>query len=80
VHALESGVTEAGAEGTTVDAPPVAPPAPVPSGTSLVVQAEGPGVPRVPPSPQTPPGPWGTGPKRGPQQEAVVTGLSTLAP
>lgn len=78
--ALETCVTEAGADVTTFDEPPVDPTAPVPSGTILVVQADGQGVPLVQPAPQTPPVHWGTGPKRGKQTEAVVTGRYTRAP
>jgi hypothetical protein len=80
VQALETCVPEAGAEVTTFDAQPVDPTAPVPSGTILVVQADGTGVPMVQPSPQTPPVHVGKGQQRGKQQEAVVTGLYTMAP
>ena len=80
VPALETGVTEAGADVTTVDEPPVDPTAPVPSGTILVVQADGNGGPMVQPSPQTPPVHLGKGQKRGKKQEAVVTGLYPIAP
>ena len=80
VPALEPCVTEAGADVTTFYEPPVDPTAPVPSGTILVVQADGKGVPMVQPSPQTPPVHLGKGQKRGKKKEAVVTGLYTIAP
>jgi hypothetical protein len=80
VPALATCVTEAGADVTTFDAQPVDPTAPVPSGTILVVQAAGTGVPRGQPSPQTPPVHVGKGQQRGQKQEAVVTGLYPMAP
>jgi hypothetical protein len=80
VQALETCVTEAGADVTTFYEQPVDPTAPVPSGTILVVQADGKGVPMVQPSPQTPPVHLGKGQKRGKKKEAVVTGLYTIAP
>ena len=80
VPALETCVTEAGAEVTTVYAQPADPTAPIPGGTVLVVQADGKGVPMVQPSPQSPPGHLGKGQKRGKKKEAVVTGLYTSAP
>ena len=46
----------------------------------MVVQAEGTGVPLVPPPPQTRPVRLAKGQKRTQKQAAVVTGLSTIAP
>lgn len=80
VHALETCVTEAGAEVTTCDEQPADPTAPVPGGTILVVQADGQGVPLGQASPQTPPVHVGKGQQRGKKQEAVVTGLDPIAP
>jgi hypothetical protein len=80
VQALETGVTEAGADVTTFYEQPADPTAPVPGGTILVVQADGKGVPRVQPSPQTPHVHLGKRQKRGKKKEAVVTGLYTIAP
>jgi hypothetical protein len=80
VQAIETCVTEAGADVTTFDEQPADPTAPGPLGTLLVVQADGNGVPRVQPPTQTPPMRLGKGQKRGQQQEAIVTGLYTIAP
>jgi hypothetical protein len=80
VQALETCVTEAGADVTTFYEQPADPTAPIPGGTVLVVQADGKGVPMVQPSPQTPPVHLGKGQKRGKKKEAVVTGLYTIAP
>jgi hypothetical protein len=80
VQAIEASVAEAASEVPAFYAQPAAPPAPVPDATLLVVQAEGHGGPLVQPSPAAPPGRLAKGPQRGKQQEAVVTGLSTVAP
>lgn len=61
-------------------AQPADPMAPVPSGTILVVAADGKGVPLVQPPTQRPPVRLGKGQKRGKKKEAVVTGLYTIAP
>ena len=79
-HALEPGVTAAGAAGPTFYAPPAAPPAPGPGGPLLVGHAEGQGVPRGQPPPQPPPGRLGQGQPRGQKTAAVVTGLDPLRP
>ena len=80
VQALETCVTEAGADVPTFDAQPVDPTAPVPAGPLLVVPAEGTGVPSVqPPTPRLPVR-LGKGQPRGQKKEAVVPGLSTSAP
>ena len=80
VQALETCVVEAGADVPTCYERPADPLAAAPIGTSLVVQADGTGVPMVQPPTQTPPGRLGQGQQRGTQQEAVVTGLDTIAP
>jgi len=80
VHALETCVTEAAADVAGFSAQPAEPTAPPPVGAILVVQADGQGVPMGQPSPQRPPVRLGTGQKRGQKKEAVVTGLSTMAP
>jgi hypothetical protein len=80
VHALETCVTEAGADVTTFYEQPADPTAPVPSGTILVVQADGKGVPMVQSPSQRPPVRLGKGQKRGKKKEAVVTGLYTIVP
>jgi hypothetical protein len=80
VHALERGVTEAGAEVSACSEPPTDPSAAASSGTLLVVPAEGQGVPLVQPPAQTRPVRLGTGQQRGTQPAAVVTGLYTSAP
>jgi hypothetical protein len=80
VQALETCVTEAGEDVTTFYEQPADPTAPVPSGTILVVQADGKGVPMVQPPTHRPPVHLGKGQKRGRKKEAVVTGLYTIAP
>jgi hypothetical protein len=80
VQALETCVTEARADVTTLYEQPAAPTALVPSATILVVHADGKGVPMVQPSTQRPPGRLGKAQKRGKEKEAVVTGLYTIAP
>jgi hypothetical protein len=80
VQALETCVTEAGADVTTFYEQPADPTAPVPAGTILVVQADGKGVPMVQPPSQRPPVRLGKGQKRGKKKEAVVTSLYTIAP
>jgi hypothetical protein len=80
VHALETGVTEAGEDVTPFDAQSAAPTAAVPAGTILVVQADGTGVPMVQPPIQRPPLRLGKGQKRGQKKEAIVTGLYTVGP
>lgn len=80
VQALETCVTEAGVDVTTFYEQPAAPTAAVPSGTILVVQADGKGVPMVQLPTQRQPVRLGKGQKRGKKKEAVVTGLYTMAP
>jgi hypothetical protein len=80
VQALETCVTQAGADVTTFYEQPADPTAPGPSGTILVVQADGTGVPMVQPPTQRPPVRLGKGQKRGTKKDAVVTGLYTIAP
>ena len=80
VPAREPCATEAGADVTPFDQPPADPMAAVPAGPILVVPAEGTGVPMGQPPTPTPPVRLGQGQKRGKKQEAVVTGLSTIAP
>jgi hypothetical protein len=80
VHALETGVTEAGEDVTPFSAQSAAPTAAVPAGTILVVQADGTGVPMVQPPIQRPPLRLGKGQKRGQKKEAIVTGLYTVGP
>lgn len=82
VQTLEPcGGDDAGDVATVYD-PPAGPTARPTVGTILVVQAEGNGVPLVAsqPAPEAPPVRLGQGQKRTQQQEAVVTGLSTIAP
>jgi hypothetical protein len=66
LQAIETAAAEAGQDVTTFYAQPAEPTIPSPMGTILVVPADGNGVPM--------------GPKRGTKQEAVVTGLDTMAP
>src|SRR4029453_1939148 len=80
VHALERGVTETGADVSSFYEQPTNPSAAASSGTILVVQADGKGVPMVQPPDQTLPVRLGKGQKRGTKKEAVVTGLYTIAP
>jgi hypothetical protein len=80
VHALERGVTETGADVSSFYEQPTDPSAAASSGTILVVQADGKGVPMVQPPAQTLPVRLGKGQKRGTKKEAVVTGLYTIAP
>lgn len=80
VQALEASVAEAAGEVPAFDDQPAEPPAPALDATILVVQADGTGVPLVPPSPAVPPGRLGKGQTRGKHKDAVVTGLSTIAP
>jgi hypothetical protein len=80
LQALEPSLVDAACAVTAFsDQPPALPP-PVTVGTILVVQADGTGVPLVPPSTAAPAVRLGTGQKRPKKQEAVVTGLSTIAP
>jgi hypothetical protein len=80
IQALEASVMEAAGEVTAFYDQPAQPLAPAPDATILVVQADGTGVPMVQPSPAAPPVRLGKGQKRGKKKEAVVTGLSTIAP
>jgi hypothetical protein len=80
VQALETCVTQAGEDVTPFYEQPADPTAAVPTGTILVVQADGTGVPMVQPPTQRPLVRLGKGPKRGKKKEAVVTGLYTVAP
>lgn len=80
VHALERAVTEAGADVSSFYEQPTDPSAAASSGTILVVQADGKGVPMVQPPTQTLSVRLGKGQKRGTKKEAVVTGLYTIAP
>ena len=79
-QALETAVVEAAGEVTPFDEQTTEPAAPPPTATILVVPAEGTGVPRVPPSTQTPAVRLGQGPKRTKKTVAVVTGLYTMSP
>jgi hypothetical protein len=80
VQALEANVAEAAGEVSAFYDQPAEPLAPALDATILVVQADGKGVPMVPPSPAVPPVRLGKGQKRGKKKEAVVTGLYTIAP
>jgi hypothetical protein len=79
-QALETCVPPAGGDGPPCSEQPADPTAAVPTGTLLVVHADGKGVPMVHPPTPRPRVRLGTGQKRGQQQEAVVTGLDTGAP
>jgi len=80
LQALDTSLVDAARAVTTFsDQPPTLPP-PVPVGTTLVVQADGKGVPMVQPSTDTPAVRLGKGQKRTKKQAAVVTGLYTMAP
>jgi hypothetical protein len=79
-QAIETEVVTAGGDVATFYAQPAELAVPVPAATILVVQADGTGGPMVQPPPQTPPVRRGKGQKRGTKQEAVVTGLYTIAP
>jgi hypothetical protein len=79
-QAIATSVADAAGEVSTCYEPPAEPPAPAPEPTMLVVQAAGTGVPMVPASPAGPSVRLSTGQKRGNKQEAVVTGLYTIAP
>ncbi|MGH8057344.1 MAG: ISKra4 family transposase [Candidatus Entotheonellia bacterium] len=82
VQALETCVADDAGDVTAFYNQPAAPTTPPTVGTILVVQADGKGVPMVPPQPATeaPPGRLSTGQKRTKKKEAVVTGLYTIAP
>jgi hypothetical protein len=80
LQALDPGVAEAGPEVANCSEQLAAPLALPAVGTSLVVQADGTGVPMVQPPTRTPPMRRGNGPKRTQKQEAVVPGLDTMAP
>jgi hypothetical protein len=80
LQALEPGGMDAAGEvAAFYEQSPVRPP-PVSEGPLLVVQADGKGGPMVPPSAGTPPVRLGQGQTRTTKQEAVVTGLDTIAP
>jgi hypothetical protein len=79
-QAIATSVADAAGEVSTFYEQPAEPPAPAPEQTILVVQAEGTGVPMVPASPAVPSVRLRKGQKRGKKQEAVVTGLSPIAP
>jgi hypothetical protein len=80
LQAIKAGVAEAGQDVTTFYAQPAEPATPLPSGTILVVQADGKGVPMVQPPLQRPPVRLSKRQKRGKKKEAVVAGLYTIAP
>lgn len=80
VQALEACVTDAGEDVPLFYEQPADPAAAVPTGTILVVQADGKGVPMVQSPTQRPPVRPGKGQKRGKKKEAVVTGLYTVDP
>ncbi len=80
IQALETSLGDAARAVPPFSPQPPALPPPVTVGTSLVVQADGQGVPMVPPSTDTPAVRLGTGQKRTKKTEAVVTGLYTIAP
>ena len=80
LQALETGVAEAGQDVTTFYEQPAEPTTPPASETILVVQADGKGVPMVPPPAPASSVRLGKGQKRTKKKEAVVTGLYTIAP
>jgi len=82
VQTLETCVADDAGDVATFYDPPAVPTALPTVGTMLVVQADGQGVPMVAsqPAPEAPPVRLGTGQKRTKKKEAVVTGLSTIAP
>ena len=80
VQALETSCAKAGEDVATFYEQPTAPPPASTVDTLLVIQADGTGVPLVQPPLQTPPMRLGKGQKRTKQQEAIVTGLYTMAP
>jgi hypothetical protein len=80
VQALETSCAKAGEDVATFYEQPAAPPPASTVDTILVIQADGKGVPMVPPPTQTPPIRLGIGQKRTKKKEAVVTGLYTIAP
>jgi hypothetical protein len=80
LQAIATRVADAAGDGTAFETPPVEPSPRPTAGAILVVQADGQGVPMVPPAPVTPPVRLGKGQKRTKQQEAVVTSLSPMAP
>jgi hypothetical protein len=82
VQALETCVTDDAGDGAAFSEQPTASTVPLTVGTILVVQADGTGVPMVPPQPTPAAAPvrLGKGQKRTQKQEAVVTGLYPIAP
>ena len=80
LQAIETAVVEAGGDVTTFDEQPPERVAPSPAATILVVQADGKGVPMVPPPTQGPSVRLAKGQKRTTKKEAVVTALSTISP
>ena len=80
LQAIETSVADAAGDVTAFYRQPVQPPLRPTDGAILVVQADGKGVPLVPPPPVTPPVRLGKGQKRTKKKEAVVTSLYTIAP
>jgi hypothetical protein len=80
VHALETGVAEAGGDVPPCSEQPTAAGPPAPLGPILVVPADGTGVPMVQPPTQPSSVRLGKGQKHGQKTAAVVTGLYTIAP
>jgi hypothetical protein len=82
VQTLATCVADDAGDVATFYDPPAVPTALPTVGTMLVVQADGQGGPMVAsqPAPEAPPVRLGKGQQRTKKQEAVVTGLSTIAP
>jgi len=80
VAALETNVTTDACDVAAFYAQPPAPRDPRPTGSILVVQADGKGVPMVQPPLPNPPLRLGKGQKRTKKKEAIVTCLYTIAP
>jgi hypothetical protein len=80
LQAIETAVVEAAGDVTPFDERPAELVSPPPAATILVVQAEGTGVPMVPPPTQHPSLRLAKGQKRTKKKEAVVTALYTITP
>src|SRR5262245_23180422 len=80
IQALETNVHEDAQDVATFYAQPRTATAPAMTGTILVVQADGKGVPMVQPPPAEAPLRLGKGQKRTKKKEAIVTSLYTIAP
>lgn len=79
-QAIATSIAAAAGQGRAFYEQPAEPSAPAPEQTILVGQADGTGLPMVPASPAAPAVRLSQGQERGKKQEAVVTGLSTIAP